>query len=278
MQAVDSGRTAQATVGPGRSEPAAEPTAEVAAAEPAEEAAPAATRSWKPVVRPRTHELVLDRIEEQIASGALAIGDRLPSERDLAASLKVSRAAVREAMRVLEAMGAVVPGTGSGAEAGTVLSAAPGDALTRLIRLHVLLSSVASGEVVRARIALERESARLASQHANAADHEEIVRLLVAMERPGVTVDDFNDHDTAFHLAIARASGNELVAELTTALRTAMRPTLLAALSRTADFERVSARLCEQHRDIHQAIHDGAPDLAADRVEAHIEKFYRSGR
>ncbi|WP_258771908.1 FadR/GntR family transcriptional regulator [Brevibacterium aurantiacum] len=54
---------------------------------------------WKPVSRSSTHELVINAIEEQITSGYLTVGDPLPSERDLAAKLQVSRAPVREAVR-----------------------------------------------------------------------------------------------------------------------------------------------------------------------------------
>src|SRR5512135_147297 len=96
-------------------------------------------QGWAPVTRARTYELVLDRVEEQIASGRLRAGDRLPAERELAAALGVSRVAVREAMRVLQAMGVITQGTGSGPDAGTTLTAAPGEALTRLIRMHVLV-------------------------------------------------------------------------------------------------------------------------------------------
>jgi GntR family transcriptional regulator, transcriptional repressor for pyruvate dehydrogenase complex len=224
--------------------------------------------------RRRIHEVVLERIEEQIATGRLRVGDRLPAERDLAAELGVSRPAVREAIRVLEAMGTVVQGTGSGPDSGTLLSAVPGDALTHLISLHVMLASIGTADVVRARIALERESSRLAARHAAADDHATMERQLAAMDDPGITPEQFNDLDTAFHLAIARASGTVLVAELTTALRTAMRPTLLAALRAAPDFAAISARLAVEHHGIHQAIRDGDGDLAAHRVEAHIEGFY----
>jgi len=230
---------------------------------------------WAPVARARTYELVLDRIEEQIASGRLRVGDRLPAERDLAGALGVSRVAVREAMRVLQAMGVISQGTGSGRDAGTVLTAAAGEALTRLIRFHVLLASVGSEDVVRARIALERESARLATEHATAADHDVLRSHLAVMEVPGVTVEDFNDHDTAFHVAIARASGNPLVAELTTALRNAMRATLLERLRGDGDFPATARRLCGEHDGIHAALLAGEGLRAADLVEAHIEGFYR---
>jgi GntR family transcriptional regulator, transcriptional repressor for pyruvate dehydrogenase complex len=224
--------------------------------------------------RRRIHEVVLAEIEEQIADGRLAAGDRLPPERDLALRLGVSRSAVREAIRVLEAMGTVVQGTGSGPDAGTVLAAVPGAALTHLLSLHVMLASIDTADVVRARIALERESVRLAASHATGADRDELARHLAAMDDPAISVAAFNDHDTAFHLAIARASGNALVTELTTALRVAMRPTLLRALRGLPDFGAVAARLADEHRGIHEALCRGDGELAADRVEAHIQAFY----
>jgi GntR family transcriptional regulator, transcriptional repressor for pyruvate dehydrogenase complex len=227
-----------------------------------------------PAGRRRIHEMVLHHIEDQIARGELKAGDRLPAERDMAAALGVSRPAVREAIRVLEAMGTVVQGTGSGPDAGTVLSAVPGDALTHLLSLHVMLASIDTADVVRARIALERESTRLAAKHAGPDDHRLLEAHLAAMADPDIGVAEFNDRDTAFHLAIAQASGNILVAELTTALRTAMRPTLLRALQAVADFPAMATRLAIEHRSIHAAIQQGDGDLAASRVEAHIDGFY----
>ncbi len=229
---------------------------------------------WRPVHRVKTYELVLDRIEEQIASGRLVVGDRLPAERQLAEVLGVSRVAVREALRVLEAMGVIVQGTGSGPDAGTILTAQPAEALARLVRLHVTMASVGSRDVVRARIALERESARLAAVHATEDDHAAIRRHLAVMDDPAVTPEVFNDEDTAFHVAIARASGNPLVAEMTTALRLAMRTTLLARLQEDPEFVTTAARLCGEHHGIHQAVLDGEGLRAADLVEAHIAGFY----
>lgn len=229
---------------------------------------------WEPVHRAKTYELVLDRIEEQISSGRLTVGDRLPAERDLAEALGVSRVAVREALRVLDAMGVIAQGTGSGPDAGTILTGAPGEALTRLVRLHVTLASVGSRDVVQARIALERESARLAAGHARDGDHARMRRHLAAMDDPKVTAEVFNDEDTAFHVAIARASGNPLVAAMTTALRNAMRTTLLDKLRTAPDFAAVAARLCREHHGIHEALLDGDGPRAADLVEEHIARFY----
>jgi GntR family transcriptional repressor for pyruvate dehydrogenase complex len=138
------------------------------------------------------------------------------------------------------------------------------------------MASVGSRDVVRARIALERESARLAAVHAGPADHATLAAELAAMDDPAVTAESFNDRDTAFHVAIARASGNPLVAELTTALRNAMRTTLLERLRTSDDFTAVIERLRHEHHAVHQALLDGDGPRAADLVEQHIERFYSS--
>jgi len=229
---------------------------------------------WVPVPRVTTYELVLDQIQAQIRSGRLKAGDRLPSERDLAQALGVSRVAVREAVGVLKALGVARTAVGSGSEAGTFLDAAPADALSRLLEMHVLLASVSTADLVRARVALERESARLAAVHARAADWAELDRHLGAMAAPDCSLVDFNLHDAAFHVAIAQAGGNPLVAELTTALRNAMRLTLLGRLRSAADFPATRRRLCAEHEGISAALRRGDGTAAADLVEAHIRDFY----
>jgi GntR family transcriptional repressor for pyruvate dehydrogenase complex len=232
---------------------------------------------WVPVPRVTTYELVLEQIQAQIQTGRLKAGDRLPSERDLAQALGVSRVAVREAVGVLKAFGVARTAVGSGSEAGTFLDAAPADALSRLLEMHVLLASVATADLVRARIALERESARLAATHARDADWHQLRVHLDAMADPACSVPDFNIQDAAFHVAIARASGNPLVAELTTALRNAMRLTLLGRLRNAPDFDATRRRLCAEHEGIHDALRAGDGARAADLVDVHIRDFYAEG-
>ena len=69
-------------------------------------------------------------------------------------------------------------------------------------------------------------------------DWERLREHLAVMADPQVSVRSFNDHDTHFHVAIARASGNPLVTEMTTALRNAMRGTLLRAADRNGRLPR----------------------------------------
>ncbi|HEY8589478.1 MAG TPA: GntR family transcriptional regulator, partial [Naasia sp.] len=85
----------------------------------------------------RAWETVIDRVERDLASGALRVGDHLPSERTLAADLGVGRSSVREAVRVLEVLGLVRTATGSGPSAGAIVVSKPDGAMSVLMRLQV---------------------------------------------------------------------------------------------------------------------------------------------
>ncbi|GAA4881039.1 FadR/GntR family transcriptional regulator [Saccharopolyspora cebuensis] len=230
---------------------------------------------WRPVARARTYELVIDRIEEQIVGGQLGVGDRLPPERELAQMLGVSRAAVREAFRALEAQGVLRMAVGTGPDSGTTVAALTSQALTRLLRLHVGLANFPLRDVVEARVALERASARSAAQGASAEDLAELDAMLAEMDDPELDRDRFNELDTAFHVGLAEAGGNRLVADMTTAIRESLRRPLRQAFHDLGDaWEVIAAGLREDHRRIVAALREGDADLAEQRVEEHIRGFY----
>ncbi|MDO5630172.1 MAG: FadR/GntR family transcriptional regulator [Mobilicoccus sp.] len=227
---------------------------------------------WRPVEKTRAYEEVIAQVEAQIAAGALKVGDRLPAERDLAARLGVSRAAVREAMRALEAMGVVR--SGAGRDAGTVLTALSSEALTQLLRLHVALANFPTGDIIEARVMLERWSARLAAQHATDEDRAHMTALVEEMDDPDIDRTRFNECDTDFHVAIAHAGRNALVADMTSAIRHSMRSHILESLYGTRDWNEVGGHLRAGHRAILEAIVAGEGEVAADRVEEHIRYAY----
>lgn len=239
--------------------------------EPAEP--PRTTPSWQPVGRTRAHELVIEAIEQQIVDGALVVGDALPPERLLAARLEVSRAGVREAIRVLEGQGVLRARVGSGREAGTFVAALPAAALTRFLRLHIALANFAMDDVVEARVLMERSSAALAAGTATA---EALTRIRGPLEQMDAATDReaFNLADTAFHVAIAEAGGNRLVADMTTAIRDSLRGPIGQAIARVSDWPTLYADLCAQHHAIYRAIESGDPLAAADLTEAHIRAAY----
>lgn len=231
--------------------------------------------AWEPVARSRTFELVLARIEEQILAGNLRVGDRLPPERELVELLGVSRSAVREALRVLEAQGVLRPRVGTGPASGSVIAAMPSAGLTQLLRLHMALANFPLPDVVEARATLERSSARLAAERSTESDLARMHENLTLMDAPGLPREEFNDFDTAFHVAIAEAGGNKLMADMTVAVRNAVRHTLLTAFRMLDDWESVASRLRSEHHAIYQAVAAGDTEAAGDLVEQHIRGFHR---
>lgn len=235
----------------------------------------AGSPEWRPVARTRTYQLVISAIEEQILAGTLRVGDALPAERDLATRLEVSRPAVREALRVLEAQGVVSSGTGSGPRAGTFVSAMPADSLAHFLRLHLALANFEFPEIVESRVLLERSSVSLAARDADAADLAPVRAALEAMDAAGDDRAAFNDADTAFHTAIAEACGNRLVTTVTVAIRSALRAGILAGFEEVEDWPALTADLQREHREILAAIDAGDAGGAADLTEAHIRGAYR---
>lgn len=237
------------------------------------------TSAWQPLPKSRTYELVLDRIEEQIRHGHLGVGDRLPPERDLAAMLGVSRAAIREALRVLEAQGVLhKPQVGTGPQSGSIIADTPITGLTRLLRLHVALANFPLADVVEARVTLECASARLAATNA---DPDRLARIhspLESMDDPDLSREAFNDLDTEFHVEIAEAGGNRLIADMTTAMRNSVRHPILVAFGRVDDWPALAATLRREHHAIYDAIAARDPDAAEERVRRHIRDFYKVAR
>jgi GntR family transcriptional repressor for pyruvate dehydrogenase complex len=203
-------------------------------------------------------------------SGALVVGDLLPPERELASRLQVSRTGVREAIRVLEAHGVLRSEVGSGRGAGTFVAALPSAALERFLRLHVALANFPVHDVVETRVLLEQASASLAAERADAEALDGLEELLARMDAPGVSREAFNDADTEFHVAIARAGGNALFAEMTAAIRSSLRVPLLEAFTRVEDWEAMADMLRTQHHGILEALRAGDAQEAARRTAAHV--------
>ena len=219
----------------------------------------------------RTHQLVLQWIEGQLSSGQLTLGGRLPAERSLAEQLQVSRTSVREAIRVLEAMGVLRAGVGSGPDAGTVVIADPTAALGSALRLHVATSHLPVRDIVETRVLLESWAASRARPESPALAGA--ARLLEQMDSCADT-EEFLALDVRFHLALADAAGNAVVSAMMGSLREAIQDYAGRLTGNLPDWASTAARLRAEHRDILAAIasHDGG--RAAQLVADHIEAYY----
>lgn len=154
---------------------------------------------------------VLARVRAWIASSALAEGARLPAERELCATLGISRAELRKALLVLESNGSLTREIGR----GTYLAKKPGRGKTGGAQSAIddLAERTGPHEAMMARLALEPELARMAALHASPRHLRELRRLVTGM-RDAASWLAYEEMDSEFHDTLAEAAGNSLLHEL----------------------------------------------------------------
>ena len=228
-------------------------------------AAPAPARAW---------QIVLEKIESDLLEGALGPGDRLPPERELAANLGVGRSSVREALRVLEVMGLIRTGTGSGPSAGAIIIATPAGRHVRTAAAAGRRARVSPSTTSCARASFWSPPWRMRSprtRHATTAPARVIVD---AMDAEGLTPAEFLSLDAQLHLALAEASGNVVIAAMMGGLRTAIESYVLAGAERIPDWDAAATRLRSEHHAILDAIDSGDAIAARTLIHDHITGYY----
>lgn len=221
----------------------------------------------------RAWQQVLEHIEQEFLSARLGPGDRLPSERELAAELGVGRSSIREAFRVLEIIGLIRTSTGSGPSAGAIVVATPSEGLSVLMRLQVAAQGFPLADVVQTRLVLEDAVATSLASNANS-DLAQSRLLLDAMDAEDLSVADFLALDAQFHLSLAESSGNIVITAMMAGLRTAIESYVLAGSAQIDDWDAMTARLRAEHREIVTALDAGDADAARHRVHDHIAGYY----
>ena len=206
-----------------------------------------------------TAELI-SRFHDLILEGVLFPGCRLPPERELASRFGVSRAALRQALKVLAIMGVlsqrVGDGTYLGKSAATILDV-PMDFLMALEGLSIY-------ELWETRVIVEPELAARAAQRATTDDLEAMRQSLKPI-RP-FSVEKMFEQDLAFDRAIFRAAGNRVCERIFSLLH---RP-MLQSIHQTyqmVDWEHTVAF----HKPIYQAIQKRDAEEARGRMLAHLE-------
>lgn len=230
----------------------------------ADDVAQAPARAWR---------VVLEKIESDLLEGRLGPGDRLAPERELSATLGVGRSSVREALRVLEVMGLIRTGTGSGPTSGAIIVSTPRGGLAALLRLQVAAQGFPLSDVVATRLLLEEW---IVATLAADADHDlgDVRATLAAMDGDSLTSDEFIALDAQFHLALADASGNAVVSASMGGLRTAIESYVQKGAQRIPDWDATADRLRAEHHQLMHAIETGEAELARTLVHDHIVGYY----
>jgi GntR family transcriptional regulator, transcriptional repressor for pyruvate dehydrogenase complex len=209
-------------------------------------------------------EEVTEQLLGYLLSGRIRPGTRLPSERQLAERLGVGRSAVREAIKSLSLLGLLEVRQGSGA----YLSGHSSDLLPRVLEWGLLLGEPSMRDIIELRHHLEVTAAGLAAERASTDDVQELRALVARMGEAGNDVPAYVDADTEFHLRLAQAGGNAVLASLISNIGSLTRVWATRVLEHAGE----TASSLAMHAPIIDAVAAGDIEAARCAMEAHMER------
>lgn len=221
----------------------------------------------EPILRVRLHQQVADRLIELIQGGAFPPGTQLPSEHELMRRFGVGRVAVREALQLLEGMGAIAISHG---ERARVLEPSAARILAKFGAgmAHVLRSAPENLEYLKAaRLEFEIALVCKAAERAREDDVAQLDHRIAAMRAAGNGL-AFLRADMQFHRAIAELSGNPLYPLLLEAVLDWLSAFHIAQVHVSG----LEALTIAEHEAIVAAIGRGDTSAAADAVRAHLTR------
>lgn len=232
----------------------------------------------------RLYSQIADRLCDLIRRGDYPPGSFLPSERDLAATLEVSRSSVREALIALEVLGLVDVRVGAGVEVLRLPEDAGGsDVMSRVTRMSPtepdpelpvtldLLVEIPPFALLQARRLVEPETAALAADNASPAQIDFLRAAFERNLRDNREGSRTNPGDRQFHIGIAQASGNLAYEMLVTLMLGHRYGTMFQRLQRLYTPEDMPFRSEQEHWEILKAIVAHDPAAARSRMADHLD-------
>ena len=214
------------------------------------------------------YEGIRGHIQELIRGGELRVGDKLPPERKLAETFKVSRNSVREALRALAEKDIVRSRRGD----GTYICAPGESAAAHSLRQTVQAQRQRIEEIFEFRRLLEPQIAFLAAQNMSRKEMDQLKILVVDQERRIMAGNDDADLDAAFHLLLAGATGNRVIHEVVKTLSHILGETRSEALQ-SEERRRASVRT---HILIIDALERGDAEGAREAMHRHLTEVERT--
>ena len=205
---------------------------------------------------------IAKQIMDLISRGELKPGDHLPSERELCKDFGASRSSLREALRCLSIVGVLNARVGE----GTSVAEDGEKFLRKIIEWRLITERHDIENLLEVRMALEGVSAANTARHATEEQVEALRKLVAKMQ---ASLDDekaFAALDLEFHVAMAEASGNELVSDLIALVR----GQLLKALHKVLVVPHALPAALKEHAAIFEAIERRDADGARRAMQAHL--------
>lgn len=213
---------------------------------------------------------LVNEIRAALFEKRLKPGDRLGGEKDIAARSGVSRIVARDALRTLEALGIVEIKVGSGG--GARIAQGDPRRFAEALAVQLELAGTDVVEILDAQRAVEALAAELAAEHATA---EDFARLHALNDEAATLLDDvagFTKNGAEFHLAVAEASHNRVLAVQLQSLQHVSWPARNPTLTHD-----VAAHVLKAHRDLVSLIETRDPAAARRLMDEHV-KMIRARR
>jgi GntR family transcriptional repressor for pyruvate dehydrogenase complex len=207
------------------------------------------------------------KLLDYLLSGRVQPGQRLPPERKLAEALGVGRSVVREALKSLTLLGLLEVRLGD----GTYVKRTDAEILPQSIEWGLVLGARHVLDLIEARRYLEEIIAELAAERRDERAIADLRRLLGDMERAAGDPERFVAVESAFHLRLADAAGNEVVYGIMATIRSLLQ-VWQARVAQSSGDARPSLA---EHRQILEAIEQGDPAAAREAMAAHMEQMAR---
>ncbi len=216
--------------------------------------------------RTRIPEQLAKDLEKLLEDGIWQPGEQIPPERELANRFGVSRASVREALRILELHGWVEIRQGDGTRV-----AQPAEGFARRLRPHLHEPAFVS-ELFELRRILEPGAVALAATRVEEGDLQKLDQLIEEQKAAFGDRFTFVELDMDFHRVLAEASRNTVLCEVLNLLSVELRQTRMTA---TAKRFRPENTLLE-HQHILEAVRRKKPDKARQAMLQHLNTVGRS--
>ncbi|WP_078394243.1 FadR/GntR family transcriptional regulator [Shouchella patagoniensis] len=223
--------------------------------------------AFKQVKTKKISEVIRDQLEELIRNGDIQPGEKLDSVEKLSASFEVSRSAVREALSALRAVGLVTIRQGE----GTFVNKYDFSSMVDPVDIHQILSNKEKQELFQVRKIIEVGAASLAADN-RTDDHLTVMKdALDQMEIAEAGKDLGEKADVRFHLALAEATGNQLLIEMMQKLSDTLALTMYESRKISLYAEKQTlTRLHQEHEQIYHAIEAQDPDAANGAMMDHL--------
>lgn len=220
----------------------------------------------KPIKTRKIYEEIAEQLRKQVAAGKLKPGDRLPSERELAERLQVSRASVREALSALEMMGLVEVRSGE----GTYVRHVNMDSVVAPLAWVLALEKDTVEQLMEVRKILETQAVSLAAERAEESEMEEMAEALEIMRQDLEAGELGEMADHSFHFAITRATHNQILVRLMNSISDTMHQTLKISRRKMFSSKPMLEKLYHEHVAIFAAVRDHDPKRARQDMLAHL--------